>query len=278
MNTADVVVGVDGSAQSRHALRWAAAEAARRGSRLRIVHAYRPPLLIREIAAGTGLDAAALAQAQRVVADCVEEARTAAPQTIVTGTTACCHAVPLLLENAGPAALLVVGSHGHGGVAGLALGSTGLDVVTRASGPVVVVRGSVVGRGASVVVGTDGSAHADVAVGTAFDAAAACGCALLAVHSFHGAAAPAIGDERPFVDADAALRGWLAPWRDKYPDVPVETVTTQGAAASVLVALSSAARLVVVGTRGRGGFAGLLLGSVGHRLIQHAHCPVLVAR
>lgn len=278
MDMTDVVVGVDGSAHSRVALEWAAAEAVDRGSRLRVVHAYRPPWLAAEIVARTSLDAVALAHAQRVVADSIEEVRISAPDVRVSGTTACCHAVPLLLENAAGGCLIVVGSHGHGGFGSALLGSTSMHVAARASGPVVVVRGRTGNGDGPVVVGTDGSAEADVALGAAFDAAAARGCTLIAVHAFHAPAGSAVGDERPFVCDDAVLSGWLEPWRDKYPAVPVETVTTQGSAASVLTALSTTAQLVVVGSRGHDGFAGLLLGSVGQRLIQHAHCPVLVAR
>ena len=70
----------------------------------------------------------------------------------------------------------------------------------------------------------------------------------------------------------------IAAWRDKYPDVEVEAVVVEGHAAGVLTDLSGSAQLVVVGTRGHGGFAGLLLGSVSLQLLHHAHCPVLIAR
>jgi nucleotide-binding universal stress UspA family protein len=205
-----------------------------------------------------------------VAAESIAEARATAPGTEVTATTACCHPVPLLMENAGAGSLIVVGSRGHGGLGNLLLGSTSLQLATHAAGPVVVVRGRTDGGIAPVVVGTDGSAGADIAVGAAFEAAAERGSFLTAVHADHGRADGA--------DPRTATEATLRPWREKYPDVPVETVLTPGDAASVLTALSSTAQLVVVGTRGHGGFAGLLLGSVGQKLIQHAHCPVLIAR
>src|SRR5690242_19633137 len=99
MNKPEVVVGVDGSAPGRVALRWAAAEAVRRGARLRVVHAYRPPWLVEEIATGSRLDAAVLRRVQEVLADALADARAAAPGAQVTGTTVCCHPVPLLMEN-----------------------------------------------------------------------------------------------------------------------------------------------------------------------------------
>lgn len=273
MDRTDVVVGVDGSAPSRQALRWAAAEAARRGSRLRVVHAYRPPWLVGEIAARADLDSVARARAQGVVGDAVELARAAAPDTPVSGTAVCCHPVPLLTENAGANSLIVVGSRGHGGFGSVLLGSTGLQLATHATGPVAVVRGHTDRDTAPVVVGADGSAGSDVAVGTAFEAAAARGCFLTAVHAFAGTT-----DARSRAADDAELRGWLEPWRNKFPEVAVETVAAPGDAASALTALSSTAQLLVVGTRGRGGFTGLLLGSVGQKLIQYAYCPVLIAR
>src|SRR5688500_18669270 len=169
MDGTDVVVGVDGSAPSRAALRWAVVEAARRGSPLRVVHAYRPPWLVEEIATGTRLDTAVLANARKVLADAIQDARATAPGTEVTGTTVCCHPVPLLLEHAGAGSLIVVGSRGHGGLGGVLLGSTGLQLATHATGPVVVVRGTTDRVNAPVIVGTDGSGQAEVAVGTAFD-------------------------------------------------------------------------------------------------------------
>jgi nucleotide-binding universal stress UspA family protein len=76
----------------------------------------------------------------------------------------------------------------------------------------------------------------------------------------------------------ASLRDSVGPWREKHPHVAVQPLVVRGDAASVLVAMSSAAQLVVVGTRGHGGFTGLLLGSVCQKLLQHAHSPVLIAR
>jgi nucleotide-binding universal stress UspA family protein len=70
----------------------------------------------------------------------------------------------------------------------------------------------------------------------------------------------------------------IAAWREKYPDVSVTPVALDGHTGEVLIGLSSSAQLVVVGTRGHGGFAGLLLGSAGLQLLHHADCPVLIAR
>jgi nucleotide-binding universal stress UspA family protein len=70
----------------------------------------------------------------------------------------------------------------------------------------------------------------------------------------------------------------IAAWREKYPNVAVRLAALDGHTAEVLIGLSSSAQLIVVGTRGHGGFAGVLLGSVGLQLLHHADCPVLIAR
>jgi nucleotide-binding universal stress UspA family protein len=250
------------------------------------VCAYRAPWPAEAFAAGGDLDAAALARAGETVTEMVEEARAAEPGTVVTGTAVCGTPVSVLAAAATDGSTLVVGSRGHGGFGSLLLGSTGLQLATHASGPVVVVRGRTDGGNAPVLVGTDGSAGADTALGMAFDAAATHGCVLSAVRAYHQPTArwgqpvdPVASDDEYLRAAEeSALHRSLEPWREKYPRVQVETILTHGDAASVLIALSTTAQLVVVGTRGHGGFAGLLLGSVGQKLLHHAHCPVLIAR
>ncbi|NED57663.1 universal stress protein, partial [Micromonospora aurantiaca] len=76
----------------------------------------------------------------------------------------------------------------------------------------------------------------------------------------------------------AAAEAELAPWRESFPDVPVEIEAVPGSASALLVEASRSAQLVVVGSRGRGGLRGMLLGSVSQQLIQHSHCPVAVVR
>jgi nucleotide-binding universal stress UspA family protein len=84
-------------------------------------------------------------------------------------------------------------------------------------------------------------------------------------------------DELRRAESDA-LADAVRPWRDKYPDVEVETVVARGTAGRVLVDVSSTAGLVVVGSHGRGAIAGTLLGSVSLQVLNHADCPVLVVR
>jgi nucleotide-binding universal stress UspA family protein len=286
MRTTDVIVGVDGSAPSWEALRWAVAEAGRRTARLRIIAAYRAPWPGEEIAAGADLVGAALAGTESVVAEMMAFARQEQPGIAVNGLAVCGGAVPVLHAAAVNAALLVVGSRGHGGFASLLLGATGLQAATHAPVPVVVVRGRTDASTGPIVVGTDGSPGADHAVAMAFEEAALRGCDLVAVRAYHVPTPPWGRDVEPTVydpdrrraAAHAALDESITAWREKYPQVEVQTVVTPDDPAEVLIGTSHGAQLLVVGTRGHGGFAGLLLGSVGQKLLYHSHCPVLIAR
>jgi nucleotide-binding universal stress UspA family protein len=285
MRTSQLVVGVDGSPGSWQALQWASIEARRREARLRIVAAYRPTRSAAE-PAGRGPGATAMTRAEELVDEMVKLTRAAAPEIVVDGLVACGSPVTVLEAAATDGSLIVVGSRGHGELSGLLLGATGLQLATHACAPVVVVRGNVEAGTGPVVVGADGSPGSETALGTAFAEAATRGCALMAVRAYH-VPTPRWGQhiEPPDFDGTqlrsaerALLRDSVGPWREKYPNVPVEAMVVKGDAASVLVAMSSAAPLVVVGTRGHGGFTGLLLGSVGQKLLHHAHCPVLIAR
>jgi nucleotide-binding universal stress UspA family protein len=283
MSTTDVVVGVDGSPASWRALRWATTRARRRGSRLLIVAAYRTPWLPAGFAAEADSAAGELSRAEELVDEMVEMARSAAPATVVNGLAAWGSPVEVLAAAATDGSLIVVGNRGHGDVASLLLGATSLQLATHADAPVVVVRGNADADAGPVIVGADGSPGGEPALGLAFDEAATRGCTLMAVRAFHAPephrSHPADLDGTRLRAAElASLRDSIGPWREKYPHVAVQPLVVRGDVASVLVAMSSAAQLVVVGTRGHGGFAGLLLGSVGQKLLHHAHCPVLVAR
>src|SRR2546423_4226286 len=134
------MVGVDSSTHSRSVLRWAAAEASRRGAALRVVFAYTDRVPGVHFVDGQLRDL--LRQnAERIVAEAVAEARAAAPGTTVSGSAEVGDPAPVLLHAALDAALLVVGSHGHGGLPGMLAGSISQQVATHAPEPAAVVRG-----------------------------------------------------------------------------------------------------------------------------------------
>lgn len=137
-----IVVGVDGSDTSRRALRWAAEEAKAHHAELHVVHAWEVPAP--GAAVGLGRVTAA-ADGQRDVAetllrDVITEELGASPPERVRPTIGRGPAATILLEAARGADLLVVGSRGLGGFAGLLLGSVSSKVVHYAACPVVIVR------------------------------------------------------------------------------------------------------------------------------------------
>jgi nucleotide-binding universal stress UspA family protein len=190
----------------------------------------------------------------------------------------------ILLQNAQGAAMIVLGGRGAGTLAGLLLGSTALQVVTHAPVPAVVVRELEPAVRREVAVGVDGSDPSGSAIEFAFEEANLRHAQLRVVHVWSHPASYGPGSMQPLVydpqivaeEESRALRETLAVWREKYPDVQVVSEVVQGSPARILGGVSARADLLVVGTRGLGGFAGLLLGSVSHALLHYAHCPVAV--
>jgi nucleotide-binding universal stress UspA family protein len=257
-----IVVGVDGSAGSTAALRWAAAWAGQRDAEVRVLTAYHrqhPGQLFGAAPERPAVDEKATA----VLHAAVTEARSIAPDTEVRGMALPGYAVPMLLHAAEGAALLVVGDRANRGMPGLPFGSVSSQVATHARCSVVVVRGRSGAEAGPVVVGVDDGPAAGRIMGRAFEEAALGGAPLVAV-----TAGSAPGDD---------VDGGLDPWRRRYPSVTAEHEVVAGRPDRVLTQRSQQARLVVVGPR-RHGFEGVLLGAVGTRLLQHADCPVLIAR
>jgi nucleotide-binding universal stress UspA family protein len=184
--------------------------------------------------------------------------------------------------------VVVLGSRGRHGFSGLRLGSTSLHVAMHAPCAVVVIRtagedalpGASAGR---VVVGTDNSPGSQRALDLAFEEAGSRGIGLTAVLAsagpeFDTSAAPPHEWEAAAQEEKGVLAGILADYRSQHPAVEVVEKAVWGDPATVLIDESRGAELVIVGSHGRGGFGGMLLGSVSHALLQHAHCPVGVAR
>ncbi|MEV2241586.1 universal stress protein [Micromonospora sp. NPDC049891] len=282
-----IVVGVDGSEIALHAVRAAAREAAYRHRPLRIVHAFIWPLMRVPLgpAPGAPADGGLRNQAERCLAEAVAEAGKVAPEVPVTGAVVDGAASTVLLAEARDAALVVLGNRGLGGFAGLLLGSVAVQVSAHADCPVLVVRGESRADG-PVVVGVDGSELSQEAVRFAFEEAAWRGCELVAVHAWLYPTPAGPGDILPLVyDLDAfrdeeerILAEAVAGWSERYPEVPVRRRLVRGSPGRALVEESRTAQLVVVGARGRGALGGLLLGSVSHAVLHHAHSPLAIVR
>jgi nucleotide-binding universal stress UspA family protein len=286
VNLPRICVGVDGSPASQSALRWAAGEAATHSGELVVIHAYDWRVVGARAQVGGAVADQARSTADTIVETAVEQARAQAPGVKVRGQAALGAPGPMLVSASETFDLTVVGSRGRGGFASLLLGSVGQHVATHAAGPVVVVRGRPDATVGPIVVGVDGSPAGDHAVRMAFEEAAQRGVGVLAVRVYTPRYASwgidaSVPVEDPVQRRDEEQRHLaddVAVWQEKFPDVSVRSVALDGHTAEVLIGLSSSAQLVVVGTRGHGGFAGLLLGSVGLQLLHHADCPVLIAR
>lgn len=193
--------------------------------------------------------------------------------------------VPELIEASKTAALVVLGAQGHSIFGGLLLGSVSQHVSRHAHCPVVVARGSHANHSNRVVVGVDGSEASLKALRFAFDYCDAGGGTVVVVHGRNMTAmngpwdvdvAPAVAEELD--DAKRLLAEAVAGMREEHPNVQVELSAIPVPAVRALADVSLTASLIVVGTRGRGGFMGLLLGSVSSSVLQHAQCPVAVVR
>ncbi|WP_088994744.1 universal stress protein [Micromonospora echinaurantiaca] len=284
---APVVVGVDGSAAALDAVRVAAREAEYRQRPLRIVHAFIWPLMNTPLGPVPGgpADGGLRNQAERYVDEAMAEAAKVAPEVRVTGAVVDGAATPVLLDESRDAALVVLGHRGLGGFAGLLIGSVTVQVSARAQSPVLVVRGEPRADG-PVVVGVDGSDLSTEAVGFAFEEASRRGAPLVAVHAWlyptpvgPGEILPLVYDVEAFGDEEErVLAESLAGWSERYPDVPVQRRLVRGSPARALVEESKTAQLVVVGAYGRGALTGLLLGSVSHAVLHHAHSPLAIVR
>lgn len=270
-----IVVGVDGSAGSVAAVRWAAAEARLRKAELRVLTAYYGQHPGGHFSAGAQAGLTADEDTTAVVHAAVTQARSIAPDVEVRGAALPGYAGPMLLHAAEEAALLVVGSRAKGRLPGLPFGSVGSQVATHARSSVVVVRGRSDADAGPVVVGVD---DAGTVIDRAFEEAALRNATLLAVTA-QTSVRTAAGSGASTADAvlGSDLDGALNPWREKYPEVPAEREVVAGRPDKVLIQRSRQAQLVVVGPR-RHGFEGVMLGPIGTQLLQHADCPVLIAR
>ena len=280
MSNARLVVGYNGKRQSIEALRWSVHEARRRGAPLLVLYAANYPGMTLD--PGPGLlapEPGALEAAEEVTAEGVAAALAIDPELRVSGATEVTSPAQALTEASADAALVVIGTRGHGTVLRALLGSVAFEVAARAECPVIVVRPTdrpAERTTARVVVGTDGSPEAERAVRFAADqAASAWASASLVVLTCTGdPAGSGISPDRLRTSAQRIADDARQGLRRTHPQLPVTTEVDECPPERALVDASAEADLVVVGTRGRGAFRGLLLGSVSHAVIHGAECPV----
>lgn len=296
-----VVVGVDGSPASWQAIHAAVWEARARRLPIVLAHGYPADPYTwygwAPLYAGPAYDPRGLAQS--LVDETAAEVQATYPDVSISTELHAGTGASALVEASHAATMVVVGSRGRGGFAGLAIGSVAAQTAAHAACPVLVIRPTVEGEtrpmsdtsdqarvpSLPVLVGVDGSAVSDSAIAFAFEEASLRRVPLVAVHVWWQAPMHEQGPDLPgHYNIDEAteevkrqLAVTLAGWSAKFPDVPVQLRPVQGMNPSQeLLEASREVGLVVVGSRGRGGFKGLLLGSVSRDLVTHAECPVAV--
>jgi nucleotide-binding universal stress UspA family protein len=192
--------------------------------------------------------------------------------------------IPTLVDLSKEAEFVVVGSRGQGAFGSL-IGSVSTGLVHHAHCPVAVIHDEDPlmphPAQAPVLVGIDGSPASELATAIAFDEASRRHVDLIALHAWSDAGVldfPGMDWSTMKSSEDEVLAERLAGWQERFPDVTVHRLVVCDRPARQLVEHSEAAQLVVVGSHGRGGFAGMLLGSVSAAVVHSARMPVIVAR
>jgi BASS family bile acid:Na+ symporter len=265
-----VIVGYDGSEDTMPALRWAAQEAVGTQRPLRVVLAWGLPTMgFSAVSASADLDRN---KADALLANTVYRLQSEVAGLSVDGELVQDKPAQALVDRSADAALVVVGNRSKGRVGRLVLGSVAAAVVSHSQAPVAVVRADAAGEVRHVgpiVVGVDGSAGSEDAVSFAMQEAPQHGYQVVAVHAGHA------GDPTGGLQA---LSPALAAARERNPAVQVREVIQAGNAADLIIAHAKDAALVVVGSRGHGGLAGMLLGSVSRAVVEQSDCSVVVMR
>lgn len=289
------VVGTDGSLRADKAVMWAAKHVSERTVPvpLLIVHAIpATPIPSRNEAATalqTGQDYKDMLEerAYRIVGEVADRVRAEYPDLQVETAVVEGHPADLLAEAAQDADQVVVGAQGAGAPALVKmLGGVSDYVVANAQGAVAVVPDRAEDRpGAPVVVGLDDSPQGHLAIARAFQAASLRGVPLIAITAWDYGPYDAITGEiwthsvkemdQMMVEAGEEL---IATKQAEFPDVEVTVKAVRGRPETALIDASRDAGLVVIGSKGRGGFARLLLGSTSRHVLRESYCPVVVTR
>ncbi len=285
-----ILVGADGSPPSDLAVDWAAREASMRDVPLSIVHVVASPAV--QMWPEMPDPPEVLARRAREGHEILSDARTAAQKAtansrrihieteLITGGV-----LRTLIDLSKDAQMVAVGCRGTGPISRRLLGSVSRGLIQHAHAPVAVIHGEdppmTYPSKAPVLVGIDGSPVSEAATAAAFDEASRRGVDLIALHVWSDFAIYDMPETELAVlqrQAEEALSERLAGWQERYPDVSVRRTVALNRPVHQLLESSETAQLTVVGSHGRGGFAGMLLGSVSLAVVESARTPVLVVR
>ncbi len=282
-----ILVGIDGSPGSHAAVRWAAEAAVLRDEPVTLMHVIAPivvswPIDHLEVSYAEWQEDNAqhiIEQAQKTLDAAIGDSRPAVRARLRHDGI-----VTELTDASANAKMVVVGSRGLGPISGAMLGSVSRVLLHHAQCPVVVTKADAVkarDRTSPVLLGIDGSQASEAATAFAFDEASRRGVDLVALHAWSDVGVfPILGmDWQEYEEqGHEVLAERLAGWHERYPDVHVRRRVVCDRPARWLIDESRRAQLVVVGSRGRGGIAGMLLGSVSTAVAESASTPVIVVR
>lgn len=277
-----IVVGVDPDPSKRLALAWATDEADRRSVPLRLVHAQGVPT--RGFRSGEvrpsweEWNQALHGLGDQVLKEAVAFVEARRPTVEVSTLLAEGEPAWVLREEARDAALVVVGSWQLSRRREMfTSASVALPLTAHAPCPVAVIPEPehITQQPAYFVVGVDGSPHSAAAVDVAFEEAALHGGLLRAMYVWHPPLLGALDEDAAVRECRRVLSETVAGRTATYPDVELHHEVVRGHPVQVLTEASEHALGLVVGTRGHGGFTGILLGSVSQGVLHHARCPVI---
>jgi nucleotide-binding universal stress UspA family protein len=283
-----VLVCVDGSAASDAAVAWGAREATIHRLPITLLHAVAPVVVGWPVGRlYTDMPGWQKDNGQQVIDQALTTLSASLgesePPEILTELV---HSgvVRALVDASKDAWMIVAGSQGMGALSRLLLGSVTTGLVHHARCPVAVIHsdeGGVPDSNAPVLLGVDGSPASEAATAMAFEEAARRGAGLMALHVWSDVAVfPVLGMDWRDREGQGqeVLAERLAGWQERYPDVRVERLLFCDKPSHWLLEQSERAQLVVVGSHGRGGFPGMLLGSVSSAVAQASRVPVIVVR
>jgi nucleotide-binding universal stress UspA family protein len=281
-----ILVGLDGSPESLAAVRWAAEESVLRNAQVTLMHVIAPivvswPIDYLEVSYAEWQED----HAQHVIEQAQKSFYAAIGDTEPPPLRAQLRhdgIVTELTDASAKATMVVVGSRGLGPIGGALLGSVSRGLLHHAQCPVTIVKADAVkapGPSSPVLLGIDGSSASEAATAFAFDEASRRGIDLVVLHAWSDVGVfPILGMNWHKYEQQGheVLAERLAGWQEKYPDVNVRRRIVCDRPARWLIEESRQAQLVVVGSRGRGGIASMLLGSVSTAVAESASAPVIV--